>query len=94
MAAGRGKRYLGVLVLAVLGVGCGRLSEPEKPDFESGVLSSAQVCGDCHTDIYAFWLTSRHAAAATGEAFLTAVRSLPTNARWRPVWDATRRPAR
>jgi hypothetical protein len=74
MAAGRGKSYLGVLALAVLGVGCGRPSEPDKPVFESGVLSSAQVCGDCHTDIYAFWLTSRHAAAAAGEAFLTAVR--------------------
>lgn len=75
MDAGRVPRVLTILALAACGASCNRPVELENPVFEAGQLTSAQVCGECHADIHAFWLNSRHAAAAAGDAFLAALEN-------------------
>ena len=49
--------------------GCSAAEAPVRVEFEGGRLTSSEVCGRCHQDIYAFWRDSDHAQSASSRVF-------------------------
>lgn len=76
----RSLKSLACICITGVWAGCGDPAELEPPHFREGELSAAEVCGTCHVDIYRFWATSRHAAAAGSESFQTALDALADDA--------------
>ncbi len=67
-----------VFIVFLILPGCSGGEPPPPPPLDAppGVFTSAERCGECHTDIYRVWTSSLHAASFTNETFQASLREL------------------